>query len=255
MALNLNPEIALRLRKARHRLAGTMPNTSRDEGRPEAARPEGVRPEGAEPKSSVYGERERLVEDIDQILDDSIMKQNQRAVAAHLDDDYYVRSLTPGMFVPFATAAHGTAGQSAGLGKWPTSDYPDGVSSYAVAAFRRPKFWVSGKIEVTIYYTSQTAGTANFSILLALGAVPQPGNLSNTGVTTLVAATVAAAGPTAADDEKVVSTYTTTSLNPSMRRIFVRVGRDGAGDANNSILQVTEVVLRHIPAQQEVDVR
>jgi hypothetical protein len=248
MALNLNPEIALRLRKARHRLASTMPNTSRDEGR-SAERTE------SKPPAYLEGERERLVEDIDQILDDSILKQNQRAIAAHLDDDYYVRSLTPGMFVPFATAAHGTAGQSAGLGKWPTIDYPDGASSYAVAAFRRPKFWVSGKIEVTIYYTSQTAGTANFSILLSVGTVPQPGNLSNTGITTLVTTTIATAGPTAADDEKVVSTYTTTSLNPSMRRVFVRIGRDGAADANNSVLQVTEVVLRHIPAQQEVDVR
>lgn len=177
-----------------------------------------------------------------------------RAIADHLDDSYYVRRLTPGMFVPFATAAHATAGQSSGLGKWPTIDYPNAVSSYATVSFTRPRLWVSGRLEISIYYTSQTAGVADFSILLSVGGVPQPGNLSNTGITGLFAATIAAPGPTAADDEKLTTVFTTTSLNPSLRRIYIRVGRDGAGDANNSVLQVTEVVVRHIPAQQQVHV-
>lgn len=180
---------------------------------------------------------------------------NQGVVEDHVDDDYFIWRLTPGMFVPFATAAHGTAGQSAGLGKWPTIDYPDAVSSYAVCARERPKFWVSGRLQLSVYYTSQTAGVANFSILIAVNTVKQPGNLSNTGVTNLLAVAMASPGPTAADDEKLISSYSTTSFNPSARRVSIRIGRDGAGDANNSVLQVTEVVVRHIPARQEVDVR
>lgn len=186
---------------------------------------------------------------------DNDLRGNQRSIAAHCDDSYYILSLTPGAFVPHSGSAHGTAGQSAGLGKWPTVDYPDAASSYAVIAFRRPKFWVSGKLEFTIYYTSQTAGTSNFSILVACYGVPQPGNLSNTGITMLYSATSSVPGPTAADDEKVVTVYSTTSLTPKIRRIGLRIGRDGGGDANNSVLQVTEVVVRHIPALQEVDVR
>ncbi len=185
----------------------------------------------------------------------SIIADNQGVAEDHIDDGYLVWRLTPGMFVPFATAAHGTAGQSAGLGKWPTIDYPDAVSSYAVYAHERPKFWVSGRLQVTIYYTSQTAGTANFNILVSLNTVKQPGNLSNTGVTNLFNASIATAGPAAADDEKVVTVYSTTSFIPSAKRIGVRIGRDGAGDANNNVLQVTEVVVRHIPAKQQVNVQ
>lgn len=198
---------------------------------------------------------EATLRHLDGSFDETSLRRQLRSIAAHIDDDYYVRSFTPGEFVPFATAAHGTAGQSVGIGKWPTIDYPNGVSSYGVAAFPRPKFWISGKIEVSVYYTSQTAGTADFSILLLICSAPQPGNLSNSGITILLNSATASAGPTAADNEKVISAYTTTSLLPSARRISVRIGRDGAADANNSVLQVTEVVLTHIPAQQEVDVR
>lgn len=181
------------------------------------------------------------------------LKSNQRAIAAHVDDDHYVRRLTPGMFVPFATATHGTAGQSVGLGKWPTIDYPNAVSSYAVFATERPRFWLSGRMLVTIYYTSQTAGVADFAILLAVYSVPSNGNLSNTGITTLHSGGIALAapGPAAADDEKSIQVYTTVSFDPSARRIGIRIGRDGGSDANNNILQVTEVVVQHVPALRE----
>lgn len=180
------------------------------------------------------------------------VQANQGAAEEHVDDIYFTRRLTPGMFTLFGGAAHGTAGQSVGLGKWPTIDYPDAVSSYGVCAFERPKFWVSGRMQITIYYTSQAAGTANFNILVVVNTVKQPGNLSNTGITTLLATMLPSAGPTVADDEKVTSVYTTTSFNPSARRIGIRIGRDGA-DINNNVLQVTEVVIKHIPARQTVN--
>lgn len=180
--------------------------------------------------------------------------RNERAIADHFDDDYYIRRLSAGIFVPFATAAHGTCGQSAGLGKWPTIDYPNAASSYAVACFERPRMWISGHLQITVYYTSQTAGTANFSILPVAYTCTLAGNYSNTGITTLLSTSVASPGPAAADDKKSMSIYTTTPLAQSAHQIGIRVGRDGVGDANNNVLQVTEVVVKHIPAMREAHV-
>lgn len=186
-----------------------------------------------------------------ELTQDRDLQVNQGATERTVDEAVYVRHLTPGLFVPFATAAYGTAGQSAGLGKWPTIDYPDGVSSYAVASIRRPVAWVSGNLKLTVFYTSQTAGTANFSILWQLCALPLGGNMSNTGVTVLQFGTAVAPGPTAADDEKNFIVYTATApLLPGLHRINTRIGRDGAGDANNNVLQMVDAWVEFIPAGQ-----
>lgn len=180
------------------------------------------------------------------------LQRNQQSLMRHLDDSYYRRSFTPGQLVLSGTSAFGTAGQSAGLPKWPTVDFPDAAVSYAVGSFSRPALWVDGQIKITVYYTSTTAGTANFTLLLAMYTVKQPGNLSNTGVTPLSPPpTNLVPGPAAIDDELVFETYTTVAINAAARRIGFRVGRDGA-DANNNVLQVTEIVLEHFPARAEV---
>lgn len=185
----------------------------------------------------------------------SVLTGNRRAVEGHLDDDYYLRSFTPGMFVPFATAAHGTAGVTAGtVNQWPSIDFPDAAVSYATVAMRRPKFWVSGRLELILFYTSPTAGAANFSAVVQVGAVPKSGNL-NTGYVTLLSSIVALAGPAAANDEQEsAAIYTAASFDSSVRRFAFIIGRDGA-DANNNVFQVTELLVRHIPALNEVDVK
>ncbi len=185
-----------------------------------------------------------------EVTDDLDVRLNQGVAEDYVDELGYRRHLTPGMFVPFATATHGTAGQSSGLGKWPTIDYPDGVSSYAVCSIRRPNGWKNGNFKITVLYTSQTASASNFTILVSVNAIPAGGNMSNTGVRSLGISTLTAPGPSAADDEKSVSFFTATNLLlGDLARIGVRVGRDGAGDANGSVLQVVDVYVDFMPTK------
>lgn len=187
------------------------------------------------------------------LTDPRSLALNQEAVELHVDDLYLVQFLDPGSFVPFSGSAHGTAGQSAGLGKWPTIDYPNGSSTYAAITLRRPAYWLRGNFKVTILYTSQTAGIANFGLLASVGATPKLGNYSNTGITVLVSTTGNLPGPAAADDEKEYTFYTSTAqLTSYHRMMYVRIGRDGAGDANNNVMQLTGVVLEFIPARTEI---
>lgn len=185
-----------------------------------------------------------------EVTDEKDIRLNQGVVEDYADELSYHRHLTPGMFVPFATAAHGTAGQSSGLGKWPTIDYPDAVSSYAVCSIRRPDGWKNGNLKITVLYTSQTASASNFTILASVNAIPAGGNMSNTGIRSLGVATLTAPGPSAADGEQNVSFFTSTNpLLGDLARIGVRVGRDGAGDANGSVLQVVDVYVDFMPVK------
>lgn len=185
------------------------------------------------------------------------LRSNQRGISAHLDDQYYRRSFTPSAFVVSLGANHGTAGASSGAAKWPTIEFPDGADTYAFIAFERPKLWVTGKLKLTIYYSSDAGSTNNFGLLTNVVSVPEGGNLSDTGVTVLLsdASPTNVAGPAAAEGEQSVDVYTTTSFDPSARRIGVRIGRKGTTDANANVFLVTEVVVQHIPAKQQVDVQ
>jgi hypothetical protein len=57
-----------------------------------------------------------------------------------------------------------------------------------------------------------------------------------------------------ADDEKILELYTTTAFLASAYRLGFRIGRDGGGDANNSVLQLTELVVEYIPGVTQAHV-
>lgn len=174
---------------------------------------------------------------------------NQEIVEQHMDDLYLIRYLTPGVFVPFSGAAYGTAGQSVGLGKWPTIDYPDATASYATTSLRRPAFWIDGNLKVSVFYTSQTGSTTNFRLLVSIGAILIAGNYSNTGVTALQAIAVDVPGPATADDKKEYVFYTSTArLSQRFQEFYVRVGRD-TPDASTAVMQMTGVLLEYIPVR------
>lgn len=173
---------------------------------------------------------------------------NQEITEQHVDDLYYTRYLAPGEFTPFGGSSAGTAGQSSGVAKWGTINYPDGSTSYATATVFRPAYWLLGNFRVTVIYTSQTAGAANFGLLVTVGAVSKTANLSDTGDVVLHSITTNVPGPAAADDQKEHVFYTSTAqMSQLYRMLYVRVGRDGGGDANANVMQLVGVVLDFIP--------
>jgi hypothetical protein len=179
-------------------------------------------------------------------VDPRTLSLNQEIAEQHVDDLYNIRFLPAGVFVPIGTT-RGTAGQSSGIAKWGTIDYP---TTYASATIMRPAYWLLGNFKVTVLYTSQTAGAANFGLLATIGAVSRGANLSDTGDVVIRALTANIPGPTAADDEKEHVYYTSTAqVSQAHRLIYIRIGRDGLGDANNSIMQLVGVIVEFIPAR------
>lgn len=176
---------------------------------------------------------------------------NQRSVAQHFDDGYYRRRFTPGEFVLALGAQHATVGTN----RWPAIEYPEGALTYGVVAFERPSLWISGKLKITFYYTSDTGSTDDFALSISARALPAGANLG-TGFTQLKpnAPLDVVPGPAVAEDELSEAVYTVTSFEQSAKRIGIRFGRDGtdAADVNTGVFYLTELVVEHIPADQEV---
>lgn len=177
----------------------------------------------------------------------NILKQQLKAIANHLDDDHYVRGFTPGDFV-LVTATHIIDGSVA---LWSAIRFADAATSYGAVQFRKPSEWRSGKLSLTMWYTSNVGSTNTFRFGLAVQAIRTGEVLGGTG---LLASAANIAGPAVAYTVgRYGPTYTTTSFGNDDELFSVRVLRDGnnANDNNVNDLLLLYMTIRHIPAVRE----
>jgi hypothetical protein len=182
-------------------------------------------------------------------IDPHTLQVNQAATERHVNDDHYVRGLTPGEFVLDGTNAAFAIIPPAIL-QWPAIEMPDAVTSYAIASFRKPSEWRSGKMRTRYWYTSDAGSTNNFVIQTAVTAVRGTELISGTS---LLSDNAIVAGPAVASTlVKSSYTYTTTSLGGDDELFSVRVLRLGGNASDNNVnkFQLVYVELEHVPAQQ-----
>lgn len=188
-------------------------------------------------------------------LDDTQLQANQRSIAAHLDDSYYVRDLHPGVFIVDGTNA--TFAQiPAAAPQWPAIKMPKPVVSIAIASWRKPKFWVSGRLRLQFRYTSDVGSTNNFAFDYRVLAIRRGEVLPGT-LLTANPVQVLLPGPAVANTEMVDAyRYTTVSMGGDDERLSLQVFRFGtsADDTNANAFFLTAVEVVHIPAAQEVHV-
>lgn len=210
----------------------------------------GERADGADeapPAEPAYVPTERRLSELG--LDDSLLKRNQRSVAAHIDDDHYTRELTPADFILDATATRVQI--PAATPQWPAVRMPDGSQSIVVATFRKPSQWRAGKLRLKIVYTSSGGSTNVFAISYRVRAIRRGEVLPGT-LLTADPVPLSLAGPAVANTEMNDSyRYTTVSLGPDDERFSLQIFRDGAADANGNDFHLLSVEVVHISSVQE----
>lgn len=183
-------------------------------------------------------------------LDDSPLRRNQRSIAAHIDDDHYVRRFTPGDFTLSGAAAPTHVIIPAATPRWPAIEMPDGNTSHSTVSWEKPSQWRAGKLRVRIWYTSDVGSTSNFLIQTAISSIRASEVLLGT---TLVMSNNALAGPSVANTPLKADVYSTTSFTADVELFSLRVQRVGgdASDTNVNDFYLLYVRVEHIPAQRE----
>lgn len=182
-------------------------------------------------------------------LDLESIRRNMRSVERHLNDDHYVRSFGPGSMVLEATAVHGL------VGRWGVVTLPVGADTAGLVTFRRPSQWVSGKLKITLSFSSSGASTNNFRILTQ--ATPSKSGSVMTA-TSLIANDVGLiAGPAVANTRMDRAIYSTGNMTQEFDELSVRILRTGtnAADTNANPFNIYLLTVEMIPAMQEADVR
>lgn len=177
------------------------------------------------------------------------LRRNLRAVERHVNDDHYVRSLSPGATVLEGVATHGV------VGRWGVVVLPAAADTAAIWAILRPSEWVTGKLKITLFFSSSGAGTNNFRVLIQ--ATPAKSG-SVTTATTLIANDVGLiAGPAVANTGMERTVYATSSMTQEFDMLSVRILRTGTNvaDTNANPFNIYLVRLEFIPAMQEADIR
>jgi hypothetical protein len=184
------------------------------------------------------------------LVDEQSMRRNLRAIERHVNNDHYVRSISPGAMVLEATAAHAVVGS-----RWGVLSLPDAASTSGLFTFERPSEWVTGKVKMTIRYSSPVGSTANFRVVAQVGVAKEGSAMATT---TLVMNDMSLVpGPAVADTRISYSVYSTANVTQEFDCVEVRVQRTGAhaDDGNVNALHVYAIRLEFIPAMQEADVR
>lgn len=182
-------------------------------------------------------------------IDWTPLQRNQRAIERHVNDDHYVRSFGPGQATLESTATLAVVGS-----RWGVVVLPNAATTSALWTFTRPAEWVSGKIMVRFWYSSDGGSTNNFVAGLQVGvaAAGDAMHISTLILNTGTALTVA--GPAAANTSiRAADVYTTANVTRAHELINVRVYRVGAdaADTNANNLHIYAVRLQHVPAFQE----
>lgn len=176
-------------------------------------------------------------------------RKNLRSLARHVADDHYVRHIQPGAMVMEATAVHGV------IGRWGVATLPAAADTSAIAAIGRPSEWVSGKLKITLRFSSSVGSTNNFRVLVQ--ATPAKSG-SVTTATTLIANDVGIiAGPAVANTRMERTIYSTSSMTQEFDTLSVRILRTGtnAADTNANPFNIYLVTVELIPAVSEADIR
>lgn len=176
------------------------------------------------------------------------LQRNRQSLMRHVDDSYYVRDLSPGVF---AIEAAGAIILDPATLRYPALQFPK-VIVRARASLRKPSEWRSGALAITVEYTSPIGSTNNFRLsitadAMAIGAV-LPG-------TSLLVTEIDVPGPAVANVPVLAGpVYSTTSFGSDRRRFGIGVARNGAhaNDTNANDMLILGVTVEHIPARMEV---
>jgi hypothetical protein len=180
---------------------------------------------------------------------DRALQVNQNSIERHINDDHYVRGFTPGDFV--LTSAVGAAFVLDNVGaRWPLIEMPDAGISRARVSWRKPSEWRSGKLSVTMWYTSTVGSTNNFHLIYAIDAIRAAEVIFGTELLLLE---FNAPGPAVANTVmKVAATYSTVSLGSDDELFAFGIARDGANadDTNVNSIRIIYATIEHIPERQ-----
>lgn len=176
------------------------------------------------------------------------LQRNRQSLMRHVDDSYYVRDLSPGVF---AIEAAGAIILDPATLRFPVLQLPKLVVR-ARASLRKPSEWRTGALAITVEYTAAVGSTNNFRLAITADAmmagVVLPG-------TSLLVTEINAPGPAVANVPLLVGpVYTTTSFGSDRRRFGIGVARDGGhvNDTNANDVLILGVTVEHIPARMEV---
>lgn len=173
---------------------------------------------------------------------------NQRAIDRHLTWDHYTLNFTPGIFVPNGTTLIGVHAASM---RYPAITFAKAAASEALVSFAKPSEWRSGKLAITVLYTSPGASTNNFYVAITVDAVKTGEVLTGTN---LYAVFSTWAGPAVANTvKKLGPIYTTNTIGADDELFGLKVRRDSthANDTNVNDLNVLMVRVVHMPARVE----
>lgn len=164
------------------------------------------------------------------VLDDSVLRANQRATARHIDDLYYSPPILPGTALYEGTAAPAILATP----RFGVSSLPkDATTSALHWTLPRPTEWVLGKISVSFYYSSPVGSTNNFRIFVQVITVSL-GEIATAGTLNL-SVNLDLPGPAVANTIlTTTTTFTSTSVNRSDDIIGVRVGRASGNAADTN---------------------
>jgi hypothetical protein len=184
-------------------------------------------------------------------VDKDALRLNQLSMARHVSDIYYHPGFGPGKFQPDGTAT-GTILNVGGVSRWAAIDYPNAVTARATVTISRPSEWRSGKLALTLRYTSDGAAADPFLIGFRVDAVRHGEVLNGTSLLSL---DQQLAGPAIAYTSMVTDRiFSTTSFQPDDELLSFMVARLGAaaGDVNTNHMYLLHFQVEHVPAKMEV---
>ena len=161
-------------------------------------------------------------------IDARQLQDNLRAIERHLQDDHYVRSLSPGAAV-LQTATHTVIGN-----RWGVVLMPDAADTSCLWTLLRPSEWVTGKVAVTLWYSSNGGSTNNFRVLTQVSAIK---NADVTSASTLLLnSTRTLAGPAVLNTlTRADVVYSTANITRDHELLEFRVQRTGTHADDNNV--------------------
>lgn len=175
-------------------------------------------------------EEQRLLSNVMQAEEDPLRVQRQRTLATALDEAYFHAILSPGNAVfPGAVAAPVLNGAAEAIG------FPAAGGGIATTNHESRELWVATRPRMYVWYTSDLAGTANFTVngqVIVFGAGGTTAGVARSSTWTM-------RGPAVAGDVMMSTSILGTVKMPSSPTGVVRVFfARPAADTNANALQV-----------------
>jgi len=168
-----------------------------------------------------------------------------RRMGEVVDETYFSMSFAPGAGIGSGT----TDLPSVASNLWPAVSFPNGSTTFYLWNFEPRQDWRKLRLKsLTIKYTADAGGTANFGLQLSGHAAASGVNLGT--VKTIFGGAWNVVGPANASDP-MSATWTTPGADLIQATDFlgaVRIVRDGAGDANNNVFYLLRATMVLAPA-------